>query len=75
MHMLYDPAKQKWALYRRVIPEFSERMIADETDCERQPVDRYYRSYAYADSADLKTWDNHQFILSMDADDAADTEL
>jgi hypothetical protein len=75
MHMIYDHAKQKWALYRRVIPEFSERMIADESDRERKAVDRYYRSYAYAESDDLREWKSHQFILSMDADDPADTEL
>jgi hypothetical protein len=75
MHMTYDPAKQKWVLYRRVIPEFSERMVADESDRERKAVDRYYRSYAYAESEDLRKWKHHQFILSMDADDPADTEL
>src|SRR6266446_3555745 len=75
MHMTYDPAKQTWALYRRVIPEFSERLIANERDRERKAVDRYYRSYAYAESEDLRQWKNHQFILSMDADDPADTEL
>jgi hypothetical protein len=75
MHMIYDQAKHKWALYRRVIPEFSERMVADESDCERKPVDRYYRSYAYAESDDLRAWKNHRFILSMDADDPPDTEL
>ena len=75
MHLIYDQAKQKWALYRRVIPEFSERMIANESDRERKAVDRYYRSYAYAESDDLREWKNHRFILSMDADDPADTEL
>jgi len=62
-------------IYRRVIPEVSERLIADESDRERKAVDRYYRSYAYAESEDLRQWKNHQFILSMDADDPADTEL
>ena len=75
MHMIYDQAKQKWAIYRRIIPEFSERMVADESDRERKAVDRYYRSYAYAESDDLREWKNHRFILSMDADDPADTEL
>jgi hypothetical protein len=75
MHLIYDHAKQKWALYRRIIPEFSERMVAVESDCDRQAVDRYYRSYAYVESDDLREWKNHQFILSMDADDPADTEL
>jgi hypothetical protein len=75
MHMIYDRAKNRWALYRRIIPEFSERMIADESDRARPPVDRYDRSYAYAESENLREWKNHQFILSMDADDPADTEL
>jgi hypothetical protein len=75
MHLIYDKAKHKWVLYRRVIPEFSERLIADESDRERKAVDRYYRSYAYAESDDLREWRNHRFILSMDADDPADTEL
>ncbi len=42
MHMMYDQAKQKWTLYRRVIPEFTDHMIADDGDRERKPVDRYY---------------------------------
>ncbi|MDB5391133.1 MAG: hypothetical protein JWM11_6779 [Planctomycetaceae bacterium] len=75
MHVLYDDVKQKWALYRRIVPEFSERMIANDSDRERAGVDRYYRSYAYAESDDLREWKNHQFILSMDADDPPDTEL
>lgn len=75
MHMLYDQAKQTWALYRRIIPEFSERMIADDSDRQRQAVDRYYRSYAYAESDDLRVWKNHRFIFSMDPDDPPDTEL
>jgi hypothetical protein len=75
MHLMYDDAKRKWVLYRRIIPEFSERMIAIESDCDRPAVDRYNRSYAYAESDDLREWKNHRFILAMDADDPADTEL
>jgi hypothetical protein len=75
MHLLFDEAKDKWALYRRIIPEFSERMVADDSDRDRPGADRYYRSYAYAESDDLKDWKNHRFILSMDADDPPDTEL
>lgn len=75
MHLMYDEAKQKWVIYRRIIPEFTERMIANESDRDRKPVDRYYRSYAYAESDDLVEWKNHQFILAMDPDDPADTEL
>jgi hypothetical protein len=75
MHLIHDREKQKWVVYRRVIPEFSERLVANESDGERKAVDRYYRSYAYAESDDLREWKHHQFILSMDADDPADTEL
>ena len=75
MHLIYDKAKQKWVVYRRIIPEFSERMVANESDCDRRAVDRYYRSYAYAESDDLREWKNHQFILAMDPDDPPDTEL
>ncbi len=75
MHLIYDQAKQKWVIYRRVIPEFTEHLIANDSDRDRKAVDRYYRSYAYAESDDLEHWQNHQFILSMDPDDAPDTEL
>ncbi|MDA1054478.1 MAG: twin-arginine translocation signal domain-containing protein [Planctomycetota bacterium] len=75
MHLMFDEAKRKWVIYRRIIPEFSERMIADDRDLNRPPIDRYNRSYAYAESEDLKEWTNHQFILAMDPDDPADTEL
>lgn len=75
MHLFFDEAKEKWVMYRRIIPEFSERMIANESDRERPGADRYNRAYAYAESDDLKEWKNHRFILAMDADDPADTEL
>lgn len=75
MHLIYDKAKEKWVVYRRIIPEVCERMVADECDCDRRPVDRYYRCYAYAESDDLREWNNHRFILSMDPDDPPDTEL
>lgn len=75
MHLMYDQAKQKWIVYRRIIPEVTERMVANENDRDRPAVDRYYRSYAYAESDDLREWKNHQFILSMDPDDPPDTEL
>jgi len=75
MHLIYDTARHKWVIYRRIIPEVSERMIADDSDREREPVNRYYRSYAYAESEDLREWKNYQFILSMQPDDPADTEL
>jgi len=75
MEIFYDEAKQKWVVYRRIIPEFSERMVGNESDLNWKGVDRYYRSYAYTESEDLREWKNFQFILSMDADDPTDTEL
>lgn len=75
MHLMFDDAKQKWVIYRRIIPEFSERMIANESDRERPGVDRYNRAYAIAESDDLQEWQNHRFILAMDPDDPSDTEL
>ncbi|MBS0267234.1 MAG: hypothetical protein JSS02_35245, partial [Planctomycetes bacterium] len=75
MHMMFDEAKRKWVIYRRIIPEFSERMIANDSDRNRPAVDRYNRAYAYAESDDLQEWTNHRFIMAMDADDPADTEL
>jgi hypothetical protein len=75
MHLIFDDDRRKWVLYRRIIPEFSERMIANENDRNRPSVDRYNRSYACAESDDLKEWRNHRLILTMDADDPADTEL
>lgn len=75
MHLMFDEARDRWVIYRRIIPEFSERMVADESDRKRAPIDRYNRSYAYAETDDLKEWRNHRFILAMDADDPADTEL
>ena len=56
MHLFFDESKRKWVIYRRIIPEFSERMIANDSDRNRPPVDRYNRSYAYAESDDLKEW-------------------
>lgn len=75
MHLMYDDAKKKWVIYRRIIPDFSHHLIADDSDLKRPGVDRYNRSYSYAESDDLRTWTNHQHILAMDPDDPADTEL
>ena len=75
MQMLYDKAKQKWVVYRRVIPEESERLVAVESDGKWEQVDRYYRVFAYTESDDLKAWKNFRMLLSMDADDPPDTEL
>ncbi|MBM3740887.1 MAG: hypothetical protein FJW39_34510 [Acidobacteria bacterium] len=75
MQLLHDGARRKWIVYRRIIPEFSERMIGSASDRERKPVDRYNRAYAFAESNDLREWTNHRFILAMDPDDPPDTEL
>ena len=75
MQMLYDKVKQKWVVYRRIIPEEGERMVGIEADRDLKPVDRYYRVYGYAESDDLQEWKSFQPMLSMDADDPHDTEL
>ncbi|MCC6795383.1 MAG: hypothetical protein IT366_09715 [Candidatus Hydrogenedentes bacterium] len=75
MHLTFDEAKRKWVIYRRIVPDFSEHLVATEEDTGHPGVDRYNRSYAYAESGDLKVWTNHQHILAMDPDDPADTEL
>ena len=75
LQMLYDKAKQRWVVYRRIIPEEGERMVAIESDRNWKQVDRYYRVYGYTESDDLREWRNFRPILSMDPDDPADTEL
>jgi len=75
MDLVIDDEHNRWVIYRRIIPEFSERMIATEADCDRPPIDRYNRSYARAESEDLQNWTGHTFIAAMDPDDPADTEL
>jgi len=75
MHLIHDRAREKWLLYRRIVPEFSERMRAIEADRDWKGVERYNRSYAVAESDDLVTWKSHKFILAMDADDPPDSEL
>jgi len=72
--MIYDRLKRKWVMYRRVIPEESERMVAQPGDENWKQVDRYFRVFGYAESDNLKDWGNHQIVLSMDGDDPADTE-
>ncbi len=34
MHIFFDHAKQKWALYRRIVPEFSG-LTAEQAFCEK----------------------------------------
>jgi hypothetical protein len=75
MQLLFDHAKQCWVLYRRIVPEFSERMVAVESDRDRKGEDRYDRAFGRAESEDLEHWKNHRFILAMDPDDPPDTEL
>jgi len=73
--LIYDTAKNKWVIYRRVIPEESERMMAQPGDENWEPVDRYYRVWSYAESDDLKEWRNYRIVVSMDADDPSDTDV
>jgi hypothetical protein len=75
MDLVFDDERNRWVIYRRIIPEFSERMIATAADTTRPPIDRYNRAYARAESEDLQHWTDHRFIAAMDPDDPADTEL
>jgi len=70
----YDKVEKKWILWRRVIPEESERMIGNAGDRDWKPVDRYFRVWARAESSDLKELKNCRMILSTDANDPPDTE-
>ena len=73
--MIYDKFKERWVMYRRVIPEESERMVAQPGDETWQQTDRYLRVMGYADSADLANWENHRIVMIPDADDPADVEF
>lgn len=73
--LIYDTLKRRWVLYRRVNPQESEHLVAQPGDETFPSPDRGMRVMSYADSADLKHWENHQIILSPDADDPADVEF
>ena len=73
--LMYDPLKRRWVVYRRVNPQESERLVAQPGDENWPRPDRGMRVMGYADSADLKHWENHQVILVPDADDPADIEF
>ena len=73
--MIYDHFKRKWVIYRRVTPEESERLVAVPGDEKWKMPERVTRVMGYADSSDLKTWENHRIIMMPDADDPPDTEF
>ncbi len=73
--MIYDHLRQKWVIYRRVIPQESERLVARPGDENWRQPERITRIMAYADSRDLKKWENHRVIMIPDADDPGDTEF
>ncbi len=73
--LIYDPLKRRWVVYRRVNPQESERLVAQPGDEDWPRPDRGMRVIGYADSADLKHWENHQVIMVPDADDPADIEF
>jgi hypothetical protein len=73
--MIYDKFKKRWAVYRRVNPQESERLVAQPGDIGWPRPDRGMRVMGYADSADLKRWENHRMLMSPDADDPADIEF
>ena len=73
--LLYDTFKRRWVMYRRVNPQESERLIAQPGDENWPAPDRGQRIMGYADSPDLKHWENHRIIMVPDADDPADVEF
>ena len=73
--LIYDRLKERWVVYRRVIPQESERLVAQPGDEDWAIPDRTMRVMGYADSPDLKRWENHQIILTPDGDDPADIEI
>ena len=75
MSLIYDSFKRRWVVYRRVNPQESERLVAQPGDENWPRPDRGMRVMGYADSADLKHWENHRVILTPDADDPADVEF
>jgi hypothetical protein len=75
MCLIYDKFKSRWVLYRRVNPQESEHLVARPGDENFPRPDRGQRIMAYADSADLKHWENHRIIMAPDADDPADVEF
>jgi hypothetical protein len=75
MGLIYDKFKSRWVIYRRVNPQESEQLVA-QPGAENFPVaDRGMRIMSYADSPDLKHWENHKIIMTKDADEPADVEL
>ena len=73
--LIFDQDRREWVIYRRVIPQESERMIGNAADRDLPRVDRYFRIWARAESNDLRELSNYRTVLSMDADDPPDTEL
>ena len=75
MSLIYDSFKRRWVVYRRVNPQESERLVAQPGDENWPAPDRGMRCMGYADSPDLKRWENHRIIMIPDADDPADVEF
>lgn len=75
MGLIWDSLKGRWVMYRRVNPQESERLVARPGDEDWPAPDRGMRVIAYADSPDIKHWENHRIIMIPDADDPADIEF
>ncbi len=75
MSLIYDRFKRRWVVYRRVNPQESERLVAQPGDENWPAPDRGMRVMGYADSPDLKRWENHRILMIPDADDPADVEF
>jgi hypothetical protein len=72
--MIYDQLKKRWVMYRRVNPQESERLVAQPGDENWKIPDATMRIMGYADSPDLRRWENYRIIMIPDANDPADVE-
>jgi hypothetical protein len=73
--LAYDQIADKWRLYRRLSYQESERLFAAPGDENWKMPDRCMRIMGYADSDDLRDWNNHRIILYPDGNDDPDVEF
>ena len=71
----YDRKDRKWRLYRRVNYQESERLTALPEDRDWPAPDRCMRIMGYADSDDLRNWENQRIILHPGGDDPHDVDF
>jgi hypothetical protein len=75
MCLIYDTLKGKLILNRRVNPQESDHLAGRPSDVNVPSPDRGMCIMSYAESSDLKHWENHKIIMTPDADDPADVQF